>query len=136
MPQRSATVELRALPYAIAMRIEDDGRGFDPKEVRRKVNTTASACSICRNERKCCTDFSASSPRRGRARPSTYAFPSNWSQNMTDSPIRVLITDDHKVLREGLRLLLNNEPDLEVVAEAADGRKRLKSPQSCSRMSL
>jgi signal transduction histidine kinase len=30
------TVELRALPYAIAMRIEDDGRGFDPKQVRHE----------------------------------------------------------------------------------------------------
>jgi two-component system response regulator NreC len=45
---------------------------------------------------------------------------------MTHSPIRVLITDDHKVLREGLRLLLNNEPDLTVVAEAADGQQAIE----------
>ncbi|MFQ6057409.1 MAG: response regulator [Anaerolineae bacterium] len=35
--------------------------------------------------------------------------------------IRVLVADDHAVLRAGLRLLLNAEPDMEVVGEAADG---------------
>jgi DNA-binding NarL/FixJ family response regulator len=36
-------------------------------------------------------------------------------------PIRVLIADDHTLVREGLRLLLDNQPDFCVVAEAADG---------------
>jgi len=36
-------------------------------------------------------------------------------------PIRVLIADDHAVLRAGLRLLINAQPDMEVVGEAADG---------------
>ena len=35
--------------------------------------------------------------------------------------IRVLIADDHSVLRTGLRLLLSAQPDIEVVGEAADG---------------
>ena len=34
--------------------------------------------------------------------------------------IRVLIADDHAVLRAGLRLLLNGQPDMEVVGEATD----------------
>jgi two-component system response regulator NreC len=36
--------------------------------------------------------------------------------------IRVLICDDHTILREGIRLLLNAQADMEVVAEAVDGR--------------
>jgi DNA-binding NarL/FixJ family response regulator len=36
--------------------------------------------------------------------------------------IRVLIADDHGILREGIRALLANVPDVEVVGEAADGR--------------
>jgi DNA-binding NarL/FixJ family response regulator len=36
---------------------------------------------------------------------------------------RVLVADDHAVLRAGLRLLLNAQPDLEVVGEAADTRE-------------
>lgn len=35
--------------------------------------------------------------------------------------IRILIADDHAIVREGLRALLATEPDLELVAEATDG---------------
>ncbi len=41
----------------------------------------------------------------------------------TDAPIRVLLADDHGILRAGLRALLGNEPDIEVVGEAADGEE-------------
>lgn len=37
------------------------------------------------------------------------------------SPARVLLADDHALVRQGLRLILDAEHDLEVVAEAADG---------------
>jgi DNA-binding NarL/FixJ family response regulator len=46
------------------------------------------------------------------------------------SPIRVVLADDHTILREGLRQLLESADDLEVVAEAADGHEvmaRLRS---------
>jgi len=36
-------------------------------------------------------------------------------------PANVLVADDHSVVREGLKLLLNHEPDLQVVAEAENG---------------
>ena len=39
--------------------------------------------------------------------------------------IRILIADDHQIVREGLRSLLEREDDMEVVAEAADGREAL-----------
>ena len=37
------------------------------------------------------------------------------------SPIRVLVVDDHVVVREGIRALLGTEPDIEVLGEAGDG---------------
>jgi len=37
------------------------------------------------------------------------------------SPIRVLIADDHAILRKGIRALLGTEPDMEVVGETGDG---------------
>ena len=37
--------------------------------------------------------------------------------------ITVLLSDDHTVVREGLRLLLTKEPDIQVVGEAANGRR-------------
>lgn len=38
------------------------------------------------------------------------------------SRVRVLLADDHAIVRSGLRLLLEREPDLAVVGEATDGR--------------
>ena len=38
-----------------------------------------------------------------------------------NTPVRVLLADDHAVLRAGLRLLLENQPGFEVVGEAASG---------------
>jgi len=39
----------------------------------------------------------------------------------TRGPVRVLIADDHPIVREGLRRLLSLEDDVEIVGEAADG---------------
>ncbi|MBI4338066.1 MAG: response regulator transcription factor [Chloroflexi bacterium] len=44
--------------------------------------------------------------------------------------MRVLLVDDHPVLREGLRNLLKHEPDIEVVGEAGDGREALRLVQA------
>ena len=41
-------------------------------------------------------------------------------------PIRILIADDHAVVRSGLRALLRADPDLEVVGEAEDGVETLR----------
>jgi DNA-binding NarL/FixJ family response regulator len=40
--------------------------------------------------------------------------------------IRILLADDHAIIRQGLRSLLEKEPDIEVVGEAEDGRKALE----------
>ena len=40
--------------------------------------------------------------------------------------IRVLIVDDHSVVREGLRMFLARDPDIEVVGEAADGDEAIE----------
>jgi DNA-binding NarL/FixJ family response regulator len=40
--------------------------------------------------------------------------------------IRILLADDHTVVREGMRALLERQPDMTVVAEAADGRESVR----------
>src|SRR5713226_1109169 len=43
------------------------------------------------------------------------------------SKIRVMIADDHAILRSGLRLLVNAQPDMEVVSEAPDGEQAVQA---------
>jgi len=40
-------------------------------------------------------------------------------------PIRVLIADDHSVVRQGLRMFLGSDPELEIIGEARDGAEAL-----------
>jgi len=40
-------------------------------------------------------------------------------------PIRVLIADDHSVVRQGLRMFLSSDPELEIVGEARNGAEAL-----------
>jgi two-component system response regulator NreC len=42
------------------------------------------------------------------------------------APIRILLADDHTVVRDGLRALLEKQTDMRVVAEAADGRESVR----------
>lgn len=42
------------------------------------------------------------------------------------APTRILLADDHAVVRHGLRLVLESEPDLRVVAEAGDGAEAVR----------
>src|ERR1041384_7749218 len=42
---------------------------------------------------------------------------------ITMDTITILVADDHAIVRAGLRLLLDEEPDLTVVAEAGDGEE-------------
>jgi DNA-binding NarL/FixJ family response regulator len=45
---------------------------------------------------------------------------------MSDTPVRVLVADDEPLVRSGLRLILDAEPDLEVVGEAGDGAQAVE----------
>jgi DNA-binding NarL/FixJ family response regulator len=40
--------------------------------------------------------------------------------------LRILLADDHKLVREGLRMLVDSQPDMEVIAEASDGAAALQ----------
>ena len=46
--------------------------------------------------------------------------------------IRILLADDHNVMRKGLKLLLESQPEFTVVAEAADGRQAVEQADATS----
>ncbi|MGH1560802.1 response regulator [Caulobacter segnis] len=77
----------------------------------------------------------------GRGRPSIRATRrwrrpclggDNHAHAIQSSPIRVLIVDDHAVVRDGVTALLNRQPDMEAVGEAADGAEAVVQFQSLS----
>ena len=47
-------------------------------------------------------------------------------------PVRVLLADDHPIVREGIRSLLNAQPGIRVVAEASDGEMAVQRARECS----
>src|SRR5271165_525741 len=56
---------------------------------------------------------------------STFRFANAPRRSIAPMPIRVLLSDDESLARERLRRLLEEEPDLEVVAECGDGKSAI-----------
>lgn len=48
------------------------------------------------------------------------------------SRVRILLADDHTVMRRGLRFLLESQPDFSVVAEASDGREAVQQAEAAN----
>ena len=49
---------------------------------------------------------------------------------MSNEPLRILIADDHPLVRKGLQALLSSVPDLLVVGEAANGKEAIKQAEA------
>ena len=45
---------------------------------------------------------------------------------MSSKKIRILLADDHTILRKGVRMLIDSQPDMEVVSEAKTGREAVE----------
>ena len=41
-------------------------------------------------------------------------------------PTRILLVDDHAVVRQGFKMILSAQPDMEIVGEAANGREAVE----------
>jgi len=50
---------------------------------------------------------------------------------MPSMKIRVLLADDHRILRKGVRMLIDSQPDMEVVGEAKTGREAIEAAREC-----
>ncbi len=146
---KNARVEVSRVDGQIQIVVLDDGAGFDPSQIRAENGLAGGLGLISVRER---LDFLGghleieSEPGRGSrftllvpieeveappAVPSKQeAKASGWRSDTEahrsvargDRRTRVLLADDHEVVREGLARLLKEEPDMEVVGEAADGQ--------------
>ena len=110
------------------LEVADDGIGFDPAAPglrARRLGLTSMEERATAARRRAGDQLGA---RRG-ARPSAWRSP-------VAEPIRVLVVDDHAVVREGLRAFLELQDGIEVVGEAADGEEAVAAaerlaPTSC-----
>ncbi|GAC1460367.1 MAG: response regulator transcription factor [Ktedonobacterales bacterium] len=59
----------------------------------------------------------------------TMVMPTSSQAQRTGTKIRVLLADDHTILRAGLKMMLNAQPDIEVVGEASDGKHAVAEAQ-------
>ena len=48
------------------------------------------------------------------------------SNHTSSSPARIIIADDHELVREAMRSMLNSEPDLQIIDEAKDGQEAIE----------
>ena len=116
--------------------MRDDGIGFDVAAIREKAVRGASLGLLSMEERAVLAggglEFK-SVPGRGHRSPRLVsvevADPTARIRNPMNKPIkpiRVMLADDHTLVRAGIRALLEKLPGVEVVGEADDGREVLK----------
>lgn len=145
---QTASVQVDRVGDQIRVLVGDDGVGFEPAQLTAEGGSTGGFGLLSIRERLTLlggrmeidsapgqgTRFTLWAPlRRGGMasdRAPVRAEQPDDASSVTDAgvtggverKIRVLVVDDHRVVRQGLTRLLAAEPDIEIVAEAADGK--------------
>jgi signal transduction histidine kinase/CheY-like chemotaxis protein len=130
-----ATVRLQRRRGCLWLTISDKGRGFDPRALGQTAGfgllSTRERVELLGGRMKI-----RSAPGRGStfliAVPDGEVLPQMGAAGADAATphkarerLRVLLADDHEVVREGLALLLNEQEDIEVVGQAANGVEAL-----------
>lgn len=117
------SVLLQASPRLLSVIVEDDGCGFDVEQTLRAGRERRLGLYERRERVQRVAARSPSNP--------LLAGDHHLSSGSTGGRmIRVLMADDHTVLRAGLRLLPSAQPDIAVVGEAGDGWQTLKQAEA------
>jgi CheY-like chemotaxis protein len=70
-------------------------------------------------------DGSGGADQSRLAGASTGSTPVTGQQSILERPVRVLLVDDHAMVRQGLRSILDGYPNLDIIAEAGDGEEAI-----------
>jgi signal transduction histidine kinase/ActR/RegA family two-component response regulator len=149
---RSAVVNLRYVDHNVQVVVSDQGVGFDPKaipseeapgggyglfSIRERIQLVGGKLEM-ESAPGSGSRFVLTAPLTVLTAPATSTestrlmklpsaertLPANRPKSGT--PIRVLVADDHIVMREGLARLLSQEPDIDIVGQAADGQEAVR----------
>ena len=146
---RSVRAVLEYRPSEIRLRVSDDGVGFDPDRAVGLLSAGGGFGLSSMQERARLVDGQVeirSTPGVGTeivavvpARPAADEPPvltqTSVTANVPAEPahrIRVLIADDHELVRRGIRHMLEQVADIEVVGEAADGEEAIRQVPALS----
>ena len=125
-----ASVSLEKRQKNVVLIIEDDGIGFDPKQEERVTKSGRGLGLVGIRERAAIVGGSVeieSTPGKGTTIYVRVPFqPACRGGGRMVTKTRILLAEDHKTVREGIKLLVNAQPDMEVVGEAGDGEAALK----------
>jgi PAS domain S-box-containing protein len=110
--------------FSIRERLALLGGRFEIESAPRR-GTTVTMIAPARGPQPAPRPLPAGAPAREPpvAGPTGVAAPISYAQG---EPLRILLVDDHPIMREGLALLLEEEPDLQVVGEASGGRAAIR----------
>jgi len=134
----TANIELVFAPQQVVLQINDTGHGFDHGKVGGPQEGHFGLLGMAERTKRLGGRFTlASIPGQGttirveipidqsqnfkRLQPSTHKFPMKNSEK-----IRILIADDHYIVRMGLIAVINSEPDMQVVAETDNGEHAIE----------
>lgn len=134
-----ATVAMTVAPDgAVEVVVADEGVGFEPALLDASARTSGGFGLLSARERIAALGGTLtidSAPGQGTRTTvrlpvagSAAAAPAAVAEADASSrePLRVLLADDHRIMREGLVRLLAEEPDLVVIGEATDGREAVE----------
>lgn len=132
----AARVSAVVLDKSIEIEVEDDGIGFDPLEMSTPTHKSGGLARTTERIRMMDGQLQIfSAPGLGaririllprwarvcRSRNVATPAPALPAKHADPTSIHILLVDDHPVIRKGLTLLLEGQPDLDVIGEASDG---------------
>jgi PAS domain S-box-containing protein len=147
---KEAKLQLRRMKGYLRLIVSDEGHGFDPDSISKaggfglfsiqerarllggwmKFKSTPGSGSVfilaipdnqrseARGQR---IETTKGEMREPASLPDASGRPLARSTSL-DHPLRVMLVDDHKVMREGVATMLDEQPDIEVVGQAGNGR--------------
>ncbi len=143
-----ATVRLRRIGGYLAIQVKDCGAGFHMEDKQVPTQEGGFGLFNLREQLRTIGGHIRVSSRLGRGSRvtillplrtlSTISTPAGHQEDQTDAAamagsaedhsiqIRILLVDDHQIMRQGLRSMLESEPGFEIAAEAVDGEMAME----------